>query len=219
VVESWLQYTPLACTLDGASDLWAVCRLLVEHLCTLPRQTVRDFVHERYELLPRGLRQAILGARAAAQREALQESLCNHLRSALAAFEAEVEVELRTPEATIAAALESTRWRTIRPLPDERLARRSPAELLDLLLDLDPAPLARRIIKDAVMARSPLHAAVGEATDQGVRVHPRTQVTRGTPDPTRYEAGNFLVAVGAGGAGVRARPWQIRLFRPHTPEP
>ena len=66
------------------------------------------------------------------------------------------------------------------------------------------------------MADSPLHAAVGRATDQGIRVHPRTQVTRGTPDPTKYEAGTLLVAVGAGGDHPKVRPWRIRLLLPRA---
>ena len=88
------------------------------------------------------------------------------------------------------------------------------ADLVRTVLSLAPDAIARRLIKDAVMASSPLHCAVGRATDLGVRVHPRTQVTRGTTDPTRYEAGTLLVAVGAGGQGALSQPWRQRVLLP-----
>ena len=214
LVTDWLEGTPLACRLQAAPDLWSVVDHLVAHLRTLERPRLSAWLQARYHLLEPGIRQAILRAQAHARRTTLEHTLEAHLQAALHAFEADTGARLRDAAAPVRAACTAARWHDPQPPDPRALAGRSPPELLDQLLSLDLAPIARRLVKDAVMAGSPLHAAVGEATDRGVRVHPRTQVTRGTPDPTRYETGTLLVAVGAGGAGAQARPWQVRLLRP-----
>jgi hypothetical protein len=191
-----------------------VVERLASHLQVLAPDRVTEFFLRRYTLLSRGLRQAILAARARTQRADSDAALRRHLATAFEAFQADTGAQVRAVSPAVDAALAATRYRLPMPPQHGDLDQRAPAELFGILLELDPAPLARRLVKDAVMANSPLHAAVGEATDLGIRVHPRTQVTRGTPDPTKYEAGTLLVAVGAGGSHPRTRPWQIRLLRP-----
>lgn len=218
LVARWLRDTPLHAALEGAPDIWAVVERLVAHMARMDRGTLTDWVLDRYTLLPGGLRQAILAARARQRRDQLAAAFSSKVAAALSAFEAETGVRLRDAHAPVEAARSRARWRDPAAPVFSDLAEQPPDALFQLLLDVDPSPLARRLVKDAVMAASPLHAAVGAATDRGVRVHPRTQVTRGTPDPTRYEAGTLLVAVGAGGTGPLAKPWHQRLFSPR-PEP
>ena len=217
LVAEHLRNTPLHTSLEGAPDVWAVLQRLVAHIACLDRAALLGWVHHQYTLLPGGLRQAILAARARQRREHLQTQLEGHLLRALQAFEAESGVQLRDRRALLDATLQQARWRNPRAPAPADLQDLSPPALLATLVELDPTPLARRLIKDAVMAASPLHAAVGAATDRGIRVHPRTQVTRGQPDPTRYEAGTLLMAVGAGGSGAQARRWQLRIFAPRPP--
>ena len=214
LVQSWLSETPLALDLNAAPDIWSVVAHLSQRMRDLPAELVLAFFAARYTLMPGGLRQAILAARARRQRQTATDALRRHLAQALRAFEADTGATVKSASASIDATVAHTRYTLATPPQHTDLASLDPKALLATLLALDPAPLARRLVKDAVMADSPLHAAVGSATDQGIRVHPRTQVTRGTPDPTKYEAGTLLVAVGAGGDHPKVRPWRIRLLLP-----
>ena len=83
----------------------------------------------------------------------------------------------------------------------------SEADLLQRVLVLEPMVLARRLIKDAMMAASALHAAVGEAVDLGIHVEMRSLASRGSSDVSAYEAGQQLLVLGVRSeAGVPWRP-------------
>jgi hypothetical protein len=76
--------------------------------------------------------------------------------------------------------------------------------LWERCLVVAPELLARRILKDAVMAAHPLLRAVGQAVDDGVRVEMHSLATRSWSNVSKYEAGTLLLAL-----GVRAErgPW------------
>ncbi|GEM_PF-3538919 len=56
--------------------------------------------------------------------------------------------------------------------------------------------LARRFIKDALMASDPLLHAIGTATDLGIHVEIRSRAARTVTDTSLYEPGNMLLASG-----------------------
>lgn len=86
----------------------------------------------------------------------------------------------------------------------------SPAWLLTTVPDL----VARRLVKDAVMASSARHAALGRGVDAGVQVEIRTLAMRGQTDCGRYEVGNLLLAVGAD--SERTPGWRTRALQPRS---
>ena len=211
----WAQATgldaPGLSSLRDAPDLWSLCDALTACLGTRDGDALQAWLLERYRPQVGGLRHAIHNARARSRRAQLQDALRDWLSHSLAGFEAEHGVGLRDVDGLVSQTTAAARFKATKMAEG---LRSDPRHLLVTALSLAPEAIARRLIKDAVMAASPLHSAVGRATDLGVRVHPRTQVTRGTTDPTRYEAGTLLVAVGAGGRGALSLPWRQRVLLP-----
>jgi len=199
-------------SLREAADLWSLTEAVTDHLAGCDVDALHDWLLGHYRPQEAGLRHAVHNAQARRRRQTLQAQLRDWLEHSLSLFEHDTRVNLRDVDGLIAHTVDAARFRGGGRGPE--LSHLSAPELLRTALSLAPGAIARRLIKDAVMAASPLHAAVGRATDLGVRVHPRTQVTRGTPDPTRYEAGTLLVAVGAGGRGPLALPWRQRALLP-----
>jgi len=214
LVVDWSQLhdLPLPDTLRDAPDLWALTDALSTHIASSDIDPLHAWLLERYEPQCAGLVHAVRNAQAQQRRHTLQGHLRDWLTHSLSVFEHQKSVSLRDVDGLIARTLDAARFRDSEELPS--LRHLSGEDLLRTAVSLAPHAIARRLVKDSVMAASPLHAAVGRATDRGVKVHPRTQVTRGTPDPTRYEAGTMLVAVGAGGRGPLAAPWRQRTLLP-----
>lgn len=201
-----------------APDLWAATELLAAYLQRFDRAALLAWLLERYEPLHDGLVHDWCEAAAHTRRQALRGRLREHLWAALGDFESQTGVGVRHKDSLLDGVLDEVHLRPASGTPPirEAVALDSTEDLLERVLSDCPVVVARRLVKDAVMAGSPLHAAVGEATDLGVKVHPRTQVARGKADTTRYEAGTLLLAVGAGGAVSEAESWRRRVLLPRT---
>jgi L-asparaginase/Glu-tRNA(Gln) amidotransferase subunit D/pimeloyl-ACP methyl ester carboxylesterase/CheY-like chemotaxis protein len=91
--------------------------------------------------------------------------------------------------------------RKLRTQLSEHLAARPLSEFLVFMRGLfsDSSHneiLARRLIKDALMASDPLLNLLGRATDFGIAVEIRSTAARSLSDTQLYELGNMLLAVG-----------------------
>ncbi len=64
------------------------------------------------------------------------------------------------------------------------------------LADRCPEIIARRIMKDAIMASHLNMNIIGAATDRGVKIHVKTLAVKSKTDVSRYEAGNMLMLLG-----------------------
>ncbi len=215
-VANWLHGHQFGIPEDWSDDLdlWSVLERLTMHLQHTDAMALRDRLLSLYALLPQGLLNAVCRAEAVSHQTATRRVLRSHLLDALGAFQQTTDATVDDLPQAVDALLRSVAWKEGKKPLYERFRACSDSDLLLKLIQSDPEVIARRLIKDAVMAANPLHREVGRATDHGVVVIPRTQVSLGVPDPTRYEAGTLLVAVGAGGDGPLALPWQHRVMVP-----
>ena len=166
--------------------------------------------HLRVE--PRLGAQALRSALARRVQDQLRSDLGAQLSTVLGDFSAgEAGAEIRRADPAVAALLGELRFR-LDPARLER-ARRAALEarglpgdapLLWQLCVVAPEVVARRLIKDAIMASTLLLGAVGRAVDAGVRVEIHSLAARSPTDASRYEAGTLLLAL-----GVKAEegPW------------
>ena len=202
----------------GVSDLVTA---LTDAFSTSSPDAIEAWLLHRFELVPRLLHQACHSALASAVQDEARAALAERARALLASDPAlALEGLTATKVDEAVAALTSTVRFRITParlqaagrarlrragLPDDApLVRRLPA--------LAPRVLARRALKDAVMAAHPLMAEVGRATDAGLRVQIHSLAARSPTDIRRYEAGTLLLALGvADDAGAW---WRLEGLRP-----
>jgi len=188
---------------------------LARHVEEVPRDVLFAWARETYRWEPRLLRQVIARRVAALVKEELRADLLDPVAAVLRRVEVgsggQVSVQQRRKR--VDEFLGSLRINIQRGHLDTEATRfcvarglAADAGLLERVLVLEPAVLARRLIKDAMMAASGLHAAVGEAVDRGVHVEMRSLASRGSSDVSTYEAGQQLLVL-----GVRSEegvPWR-----------
>jgi len=189
---------------------------LVRHLEKVPRDQLFAWTEETYQWERRLLRQVIARRVAALIKEELHAELLDPMAAVLRRVEVGsnglVSVQMRRQRTS--DFLQSLRINIDRAHLDAEADRfcvarglGSEADLLQRVLVLEPMVLARRLIKDAMMAASALHAAVGEAVDLGIHVEMRSLASRGSSDVSAYEAGQQLLVLGVRSeAGVPWRP-------------
>lgn len=194
---------------------------LTLRLEALPRERLFAWVGQRYTARKRGLRRVRLSRASEIVQEGLRERLQGPVEAALRGVESEsggsIVVEQR--HKLTQAFLSELRFR-IDPERLEAAAERSCAEqglppgspLEHQVLVLAPEVLARRVVKDAVMAASPLLRAVGRADDAGISVVVRSQAARGESDVSAYEAGQQLLVLGV--KADRGPRWRHEVFMP-----
>lgn len=190
-----------------------VVAALVAALQARPWAHTVDWVRARYRPLPRVLSSAIRQAVAKRTQARLLDSVQTDVEGILAELTPRSggDVTPRRTDAAVQALLGELRFSLSGALLDAETAAglraaEAPAQagLLVQCVTLAPQVLARRMLKDAVMASHPLLGAVGRAIDDGVRVEVHSLAARSWSDVSRYEAGTLLLAL-----GVKAErgPW------------
>lgn len=226
LVDAWLE-ARLPAARPRYPDIRSLDDLVAElslRLQALPREELFAWVARQYLPVKRGLRRVRLSRAAELLQEDLRRRLQDPVEAALRVVESEsgggIVVEQR--HKLTRAFLEGLRFRMDPGRLEEEATRACaerglpPDSLLEhQVLVLAPEVLARRVVKDAVMAASPLLRAVGEADDAGVTVVVRSQAARGESDVSAYEAGQQLLVLGV--KADRGPRWRHEALRPRGP--
>lgn len=203
-----LELAPVA---EPGADAVVAC--LVNALGTCDRDTLSAWAEERYAVHTRAFHSALRRRVSARLQRSLRAAVGEEVRQVVGRLAAEqsATVKPRRLEAGIAAlvgelrfGLESGRLDQEQTAVLAEAGVPAPAGVWTRCLAVAPEILARRLLKDAVMAAHPLLAAVGDAVDQGVRVEIHSLAARSWSNVAKYEAGTLLLAL-----GVRAEqgPW------------
>jgi len=202
----------------GVSGLVAA---LTQAFSTADPDAVDAWLLGHFDLLPRLVHQACRSALAAAVQAEARAVLGQQARALLVDASAPVMQGLtaRKVDAAVDALTDTLRFRISGARLDAAAATRlrraglpPDAPLPARLRALAPRVLARRALKDAVIAAHPLLAEVGRATDAGVRVQIHSLAARSPTDIRRYETGTLLLALGvADDAGAW---WRLEGLRP-----
>ena len=193
----------------------AVVASLVQGLCAGDRHALTAWADKRYAVHEATFTSALRRRVSAQLQRRLRAAVGQEVRTLVhrLAQEHGATAKARRVDAGVAALARELRFGLPPEVLDEAESRvlseagvAAPSGPWERCLAVAPEILARRLLKDAVMAAHPLLGAVGEAVDQGVRVEIHSLAARSASNVAKYEAGTLLLAL-----GVRAEqgPWWV----------
>jgi hypothetical protein len=193
---------------------------LARHFATASPLQLRDYLISRYLIDKRRLKSIMMSEVAQEIRAREMERLKKSIEGLLARRMrlGSVKLLFKHKEVTIGKILGNVRI----VVPDDEakdLLQNIEIEewnqsLVDIMQARFTKALARRVIKDSVMASSKLLAAIGQAVDGGIDVRIRSLAMKSKTNTRNYETGNILMVLGV--HSEEAEGWNTRYLKPRA---
>ena len=217
IVKRYVDHEALGVISFGEMDLSIddLVFKLADYLAEIPTSKLHDFLNWKYNLDKRRLRGVLIGEISQEMRTRKLEKLRRSIGSLIAKKTNNGTIYVKNIDLAVEGVIRNIRI----AVPEEEAGRALSSiemewshELVDMMKTRFAKLIARRIIKDSLMASSRLLASVGRAVDGGIDVRIKSLAVKSRTNTLNYETGNILMALGVNSEDVAG--WNTRYFQP-----
>jgi len=193
---------------------------LSQHLANVPTPQLKDYLALKYSFDGRRLHSVLMGEVA----QEIREREVAKLRKSIEAMITRrmrggpIKLSVKNRKMTVESIVRNVRIAG----SDEEASKfmqgveikEWSSDLVEVMRTRFPRVIARRIIKDSVMAASMLLGVVGKAVDAGVDVRIRSLAVKSRTNTMNYETGNILMVLGVDSEETAG--WDTRYLQPKS---